>query len=67
MLKGNVDRGMVGIESKPEERLMRAGGGESGRTGSRSRSGKTTESPVSPRLSEVPELTHLGRGIDIFA
>ena len=68
MLKGNVDRGVVGAASRSKERMARAGvGGGSGRTGSRVRSGKTAEAGGGGSLADVPELIHLGRGIDIFA
>lgn len=68
MLKGNVKRGMVGIQPRSEEKMTCATvGGEPGRTRSRIRSGKTAESAPGKRLTNVPELTHLGSGIDIFA
>ena len=68
MLKGNVDRGTAGIGSASEERTARATvGGESGRSGTKVRSGKTADTTVDNSLTDIPELIHLGRGIDIFA
>jgi hypothetical protein len=68
MLRGNVDKGTVGIGSRSEERTTRAAiGGESGRSGSKVRSDKSAVTAVDNRLTDIPELVHLGRGIDIFA
>ena len=66
LLRGNVDRGTVGVQSKAEERTGRAtgSGGTSGRTRTGVRSGKAAESH---KLTNIPELTHLGSEIDIFA
>ena len=67
MLKGNVDRGTAGVQSKGEERMARTTGSRrsAGSAKTRVRSGKASEE--GNRLTNIPELIHLGNEIDIFA